>query len=31
MYYAVRAVPGDYTAELRAVCDYLDIDVDYIA
>lgn len=26
----IHAVPGDYTAELRNVCDYLDIDVDYI-
>jgi L-fucose isomerase len=26
----IHAVPGDYTAELRAVCDNLDIDVDVI-
>jgi L-fucose/D-arabinose isomerase len=26
----IHAVPGDYTAELTVVCDYLDIDVDYI-
>jgi L-fucose/D-arabinose isomerase len=27
----IHAVPGDYTAELAAVCDYLDIDLDRIA
>lgn len=27
----IHAVPGDFRAELRAVCDYLDVDVDYIS